>query len=108
MASPEADWDRLIETRVRRVNAVLFALVAGFLAGAALFVGTNWLVLKGGQVVGPHLGLLGQFFPGYRVTFLGSLIGFVYAFATGAAVAYGGARIYNWVADLRQRGSVRP
>jgi hypothetical protein len=97
-----ADWEHLIQMRVRRVNAVVFAIVVGLLAGATLFVGTIWLVLKGGQVVGPHLALLGQFFIGYRVTFVGSLIGFAYSFVTGGAVAYVGARIYNWVADLRQ------
>jgi hypothetical protein len=83
------------------VNALVFATVMGLLAGLALFVTTNWLVLKGGQVVGPHLALLGQFFIGYRVSFLGSLIGFVYAFPTGGIVGYAGARLYNWVADLR-------
>ena len=108
MTSPGEGWEHLIETRVRRVNAVVFALAVGLLAGVALFVVTNWLVLKGGQVVGPHLALLGQFFIGYRVTFLGSLIGFAYAFVTGGVLAYAGATVYNWVADLRQRRSARP
>ena len=102
MTRAGADWEHLIQMRVRRVNTVVFALAVGLLAGVALFVVTNWLVLKGGPVVGPHLGLLGQFFIGYRVTFVGSLIGFAYAFVTGGIVAYVGASIYNWVADLRQ------
>jgi hypothetical protein len=70
-----------------------------------IFVTTNWLVLKGGEVVGPHLGLLNQFFIGYEVTFLGSLIGFMYAFVTGFMVGYGVARIYNWIVDRKENSS---
>jgi hypothetical protein len=102
VSNPADSLEHLIEMRVRRVNAFLFAMVVGLLAGLALFVLTNWLVIKGGQVVGPHLSLLGQFFIGYRVTFLGSLIGFAYGFVTGSLLAYAGAWVYNRVADLRQ------
>ena len=105
----DKDLERLIEVRVRRVNALAFSLGAGLVMGLGLFLATNWLVVKGGPVVGshelvgPHLGLLGQFFPGYRVSFLGSLIGFAYSFVLGAAVFYAGAWLYNWVADYRGR-----
>jgi hypothetical protein len=77
-------------------------VVTGVVAAAALFVATNWLLLKGGPVVGPHLALLGQFFPGYRVTFAGSLIGSGYALVVGFVVGWATARMYNWLADLRQ------
>lgn len=103
MPTPGPNWEHLIETRIRRVNAATFALVSGLLAGSGLFITTNWLVLKGGPVVGPHLALLGQFFIGYRVTFVGSLIGFAYALASGGLIGYVGASLYNRVADLRQR-----
>ena len=93
----------LVLVRVVRLNAVIVGLVTGLMAGLALFVATNWLILKGGRVVGPHLALLGQFFIGYRVTFVGSLIGFAYAFVLGFGVGYAVARIYNWLVDLRER-----
>jgi len=51
-----------------------------------LFVATNVLVIRGGPQVGPHLSLLSIYLPGYSVTFLGSLIGFVYLFVIGYAV----------------------
>jgi hypothetical protein len=70
-----------------------------------LFLATNWLVVKGGDVVGPHLALLGQYFLGYRVTFVGSLVGFAYAFVVGFVAGYGVSRIYNWVVDRRQPGA---
>ncbi|HEY6065940.1 MAG TPA: hypothetical protein VIY96_07265, partial [Thermoanaerobaculia bacterium] len=62
---------------------------------------TNWLVLKGGPVVGPHLALLRQFFIGYEVTFVGSLIGFAYAFVSGFLAGYLVSRIYNRVVRRR-------
>lgn len=85
------------------LDARLQGIVAGLLAGLAIFVATNWLVLKGGDVVGPHLALLGQFFIGYQVSFVGSLIGFGYGFLAGYVVGYGGARLYNSLARLRHR-----
>jgi hypothetical protein len=83
------------------LNAKAQGLVVGLVAGLAIFIATNWLVLRGGEVVGPHLALLGQFFIGYRVTFVGSLIGFVYGFGIGYVIGYLGARLYNAIARLR-------
>ncbi|MGH9958782.1 MAG: hypothetical protein ACREBC_16895, partial [Pyrinomonadaceae bacterium] len=70
--------EKAVLIKVVRMSAEVNGLVAGTLLGLAIFIATNWLVLKGGDPVGPHLALLGQFFIGYRVTFVGSLIGFVY------------------------------
>jgi hypothetical protein len=96
---PEA----VVLTRLLRLNATIQGVVTGFLIGIAVFLATNWLVFKGGKVVGPHLALLGQFFIGYRVTFVGSLIGFAYGFCAGFVIGYGIARMYNWLVDLRER-----
>ena len=63
--------------------------------GFMLFAATNILVLKGGDHPGPHLGLLSVYFPGYRVTFLGSIIGFVYAFVMCYALGRLIVTIYN-------------
>ena len=41
------------------------------------------LIIKGGSDVGSHLQLLQVYFPGYSVTFGGSVIGFVYTFVLG-------------------------
>jgi hypothetical protein len=92
----------IIQARVLRLNAAIQGVVTGLVAGLAVFIATNWLILKGGDVVGPHLSLLGQFFIGYRVTFIGSLIGFGYAFVLGYIVGYLVARIYNFIADRKE------
>jgi hypothetical protein len=102
MADEENILKQVVLTRLLRLNATVQGLVTGIIAGLGIFITTNWLVLKGGDVVGPHLGLLAHFFIGYEVSFGGSLIGFMYAFATGFMVGYGVARIYNWIVDRRE------
>jgi hypothetical protein len=101
----DREIERLVETRLLRVNALSFGIVSGLVAGLGLFVATNWLVLKGGGAheVGPHLSLLAQYFLGYRVSFAGSLIGFAWAFACGLVVGYAGSWLYNAVAQLRHQ-----
>jgi hypothetical protein len=101
MATDSKDLETLVLVRVVRLNAAIAGVVTGLLAGLALFVATNWLVLKGGPVVGPHLALLGQYFIGYRVSFVGSFIGFAWAFVLGFVIGAAVVAIYNWLADLR-------
>lgn len=92
----------VVLTQAMHLNATVQGVVTGLVAGLGVFIATNWLVLKGGAVVGPHLALLGQFFIGYRVTFLGSLIGFAYAFGIGYVGGYLVARTYNFIVDRRR------
>ena len=78
-------------------------LVVGLLSAFFLFAATNWLVLLGGTQIGPHLNLLGQFFPGYSVSFTGSVVGGVYAFIIGFAAGWMTSRLYNFFVGLRDR-----
>jgi hypothetical protein len=94
------DTERELRRAVARLNARAWGIAFGLLLGGGLFVATNVLVLKGGVVVGPHLALLGNYFPGYRVTFLGSFVGFVYGFVVGYAVGRVIGAIYNWLVRL--------
>jgi len=90
---------RAVEAALAHVFAKLdrraFGVALGTLGGLGLFLATIALVLKGGPVVGPHLQLLAQYFPGYRVSLVGSIVGLVYGFATGFAVGWGFALIRN-------------
>jgi hypothetical protein len=101
MTDKDKGLEQIILTRLVRLNARIHGLVTGMVLGCGLFIATNWLVLKGGKSVGRHLALLGQFFIGYRVSFLGSLIGFAYAFVCGFIVGYSVAWMYNRFADMR-------
>lgn len=109
MAEDEKNLEKLVLTRLMRLNAMVQGIVTGTVAGLGIFGATNWLILTSvdGDVVGPHLSLLGQFFVGYEVTFVGSLIGFAYAFVTGFAVGYGITGMYNYIVNFKERNRVR-
>jgi hypothetical protein len=92
------DQDRQVARTLLRLNARAWGIATGLLVGGGLFIATNVLVLKGGRTVGPHLGLLSIYFPGYRVTFLGSLVGFVYGFVAGYALGRLIGEVYNRLA----------
>jgi hypothetical protein len=102
MAQGSTELEQMVLTRLLRLNATVQGIVTGTLTGLAVFIATNWLLLKGGAVVGPHLALLGQFFIGYKVSFAGSLVGLAYGFVTGFVIGYSVSTLYNWIADLRQ------
>lgn len=87
--------DPALHEMILRLNARAWGIAMGLLLGGGLFVATNFLVLKGGDPVGPHLALLSNYFPGYRVTFVGSLIGFVYAFVLGYGLGRLIGGVYN-------------
>jgi len=87
--------DRAFQDVIRQLNGRAWGIAMGLLLAFALFVATNFLVLKGGPEVGPHLALLGQYLPGYRVSFVGSLIGFVYLFVIGYGIGRIIGTVYN-------------
>lgn len=83
------------------LNAKILGLVLGLVFGLMMFIATNWLVLKGGSRVGPHLELLSHYFIGYRVTFWGSFIGFAYGFIMGTLSGSLIGWIYNKIVKFR-------
>lgn len=95
--------EKILKQAVVRLNGHILGFVMGIIGALVIFVATNWLVIKGGEVVGPHLGLLGQFFIGYDVTFVGSLIGAAYGFITGYLSGLLIGWIYNAVVFLKNK-----
>ena len=93
--------EKIIQTHLLHLNAVVQGISVGLFVGLGLFVITIWLVIKGGETVGPHLALLGQYFIGYSVTWGGAFIGLAYGFALGYCIGFAYARIYNWVVDKK-------
>jgi hypothetical protein len=75
--------DDVLAQAFARLDRLAFGVAGGTALGLALFVATLALVLRGGDVVGPNLRLLAQYFPGYRVTALGSALGLGYGFVVG-------------------------
>jgi hypothetical protein len=100
-----AEQMRAIQHAIVRLRAAVMSVVFGLAGGAFLFFVTIWLVLRGpapGQTrVGPTLGLLRYYFPGYEVSVLGSFIGFFYGALAGALIGWVIAVVYNSVAGYR-------
>jgi protoporphyrinogen oxidase len=78
-----------------KIDRLAFGLSTGTMAGLLLFVATLALVLKGGDVVGPNLQLLRNYFPGYTVTLSGSLLALLYGFLVGFTTGWGFAFLRN-------------
>jgi hypothetical protein len=86
-----------------RLNMFVTAASVGLIAGGLLWLATTVLVLRGGENVGAHLGVLAVYFPGYAVTWPGAWIGFLWAFVAGAI---GGAVLYWSYARTLRTGAL--
>ena len=95
--------EEIIRAAVARLRAGIVAIVFGMVCGAGLFIATIWLLVRGGPMVGRTLGLLGHYFPGYTVTWGGSLLGLVYGAVFGSVVGWVTASIYNRITNWRER-----
>lgn len=98
--APDSE-EKIIRQAVLRLNSNILGVVIGIISALVVFAATNWLVIKGGEVVGPHLALLSQFYIGYSVTFAGSLIGALYGFVIGYLVGFLTGWIYNTVIYIK-------
>jgi len=78
-----------------RLDRLAFGLSLGVVSGMTLFLSTLFLVLKGGDVIGPNLQLLNQYFPAYSVSIFGSVLALVYGFASGFVGGWGFAFLRN-------------
>lgn len=99
--NPVDSGEVILKHAVLRLNGQVVGIVLGVVFALVIFAATNWLVVKGGAVVGPHLSLLGQFFVGYSVTFAGSLIGALYGLLIGYLSGVFIGWIYNSIVFLR-------
>jgi hypothetical protein len=90
-----------LQRSIGRLRSSIMAVTFALAGGTGMLVATAWLVIRGGDPVGPHLGLLNNFFPGYSVTWLGAPIGFFYGALVGTAAGWLLARVYNQIADRR-------
>ncbi|MFP8881990.1 MAG: hypothetical protein VCE43_22220 [Myxococcota bacterium] len=93
--------EKLLRGAIARLRASVLAVVFGLTGGTGLFVATVWLLIRGGENVGQHLSLISNYFPGYTVTWSGSLIGFAYGTISGAIIGWSVASIYNRIATRR-------
>jgi len=81
-----------------RMDVVALAVATGSVCAVGLFLMTITLLLKGappGLQIGPHLGLLDIYLPGYSVSWGGSVIGAAYAWFIGALIGSVWAVLWN-------------
>ena len=99
-ARGSASEDTVIIKALAKLDGVALGISIGTMFGLVVFAATVVLVVKGGDVIGPNLGLLSHFFPGYEVTLPGSLIGFVYGFGAGFILGWLIAFLRNGVIGI--------
>jgi hypothetical protein len=92
--------DEVIIRGFARLDAVALGAALGMTAGLAVAAVTLFLLVKGGDVVGPNLELLGQYFIGYSVTLPGTFIGAAYGVVCGFIVGWAGAALRNFLIDV--------
>ena len=76
-----------------KLNVKAFALTAGILAGATLFLITWWIILLSGA--SGEKTVIGVVYLGYNISPLGSLIGLAWAFVDGLIIGAVFAWLYN-------------
>jgi hypothetical protein len=65
------------------MDKAAFAIATGSVLAIFMFCATILLVIKGGDFIGPRLGLLRNYFAGYTVTVKGAFIALGYSFFCG-------------------------
>ena len=88
---------------LEKFDRVATGAAAGVLIGAALFLATLFLVIKGGSHPGQNLQLLGQYFPGYKVSVSGSFLGLLYGGMSGFVFGYLFAMLTNLISFMTVR-----
>ncbi len=94
--APDSVAIQALRRTFTRMDKVAFATALGSLCGLGIFIATLWLIIKGGEVVGPNLQLLGQYFIGYTVTMKGAFAGMGYGFLWGFLFGWIFAYIRNF------------
>ena len=78
-----ASTRKILSQAFAKIDSVALGTGVGTFCGLSVWIGTVFLLIKGGHPIGPNLSLLGQFFPAYNVTWMGSLVGLAYGFGSG-------------------------
>ena len=112
--SPADRHDKIIMWAFAKLDVLAFIAASAAITAIVLFALTVFLVAKGappGMPIGPHLGELARFFPGYTVSTLGAFIGAGYAAIVGGAIGFALAGAWNLahavlLAVVRMRASL--
>jgi hypothetical protein len=95
--------DAEIARAIARIQAGMLAFVFATLGGLGVFLMTAWLLVKGGQNVGLHLQLLGNYFWGYSVSWPGCFVGLFYGALLGGLSGWAIGALYNLFVTYRHQ-----
>ena len=99
MTTDAHEDERIVDGYLVKMQGNAWGIAFGALFGLGLFILTNILVLKGGEDMGRHLGLLCNYFPGFGGEFFpGSFVGAGYGFLVGYVTGRVLCGVYNLVA----------
>ena len=79
----EIATEKFLMDAFSRMDKLGFATALGSVSGLLIFFATLFLLIKGGEVVGPNMQLLNQYFSGYSLTIKGAFIGMAHSFFWG-------------------------
>ena len=88
--------DSAIEAAFARLDPFALGVAVGLVGGVGLMFATTILLIKGGEHVGQTLSLLGNYLPGFEVTWTGAVIGSLEVGLMGIGLGYLGAWLRNW------------
>lgn len=98
MSEPSLKDQALLSAVFAKMDVIAMAVAVGVLFALGLFVATAVLLLQEvppGYPVGPHLGALSDYLPGYSVSWAGSAAGLIYGFLIGAVTGFAIAMFWN-------------
>lgn len=90
-----------------RYDPVALGSAVGLVSGAAVFVATAVLLIRGGEPLGPMLSLLGHYLLGFEVSWAGAILGFFEAGIGGFLFGVTLAWLINRVVDLIAESVIR-
>lgn len=99
-------WEA-IKTAYAKYDPVALGGAIGVVFGTALFLATAALLLKGGDYVGSHLSLLGNFLLGFDVSWTGALLGWIEGSVGGFIFGYLVAKAVNATIDIHRNSLVK-
>ena len=94
----------LLRSAFARYDPVALGAAVATVAGSGLFLATAILLLRGGEVVGPNLSLIGVFLFGFEASWRGAVVGAVEAAALGFVFGAGLAAVINRLIAFHETG----
>jgi protoporphyrinogen oxidase len=91
----DLDLANVLRAAFARLDPLALGLAVGIVCGFGLFLATAVLLLRGGDILGPRLALLGHYLIGYRVTWTGALVGLIEATVVGYVIGCVCAWLHN-------------